>query len=157
MLEERHLMPRDSHLLVRFCVFSGLQCRNIALSSTPCTVHREQQLHFASASSAQCAAADITAAAPVPRSNYTHPACTQRCGRDLLCGHACNKPCHGGTTCPPCCQPCKAACNHGRCKGGCTDACQPCAEPCAWRMVHVHTRYETCPDYHRVMQSWLLT
>ena len=75
-------------------------------------------------------------AVPMPRSSYIHPACTQRCGRDLLCGHACVEACHDGTTCPTCQQPCKADCNHGKCKGRCTEPCQPCAEPCAWHCPH---------------------
>lgn len=99
-------------------------------------------------------AADISAGAPMPRSNYNHPACSRRCGRDLLCGHDCKEPCHGGTTCPPCSQPCKAACNHGRCKGRCTDPCQPCAELCAWRCPH--QVWQSSAD-HCVMQKKLKT
>ena len=83
-----------------------------------------------------CTVADLSAAAPMPRSSYLHPACTHSCGRGLLCGHDCRLACHGGTTCPPCSQPCQAACNHGRCQSRCTAPCQPCAEPCAWHCQH---------------------
>ena len=80
--------------------------------------------------------ADASAAMPIARSSYVHSACDQRCGRDLLCGHACNSSCHSGSTCPPCTQPCKAACSHGRCPRQCAEPCQPCAEPCAWHCQH---------------------
>lgn len=80
-----------------------------------------------------CVAAVAT---PLLRSKYTHPACSQGCGRGLLCGHACREPCHGGTPCPPCGQPCKTACHHGECKGRCMEPCKPCVEPCAWHCPH---------------------
>lgn len=72
----------------------------------------------------------------VPRSSYKHLPCGQKCDRTLLCGHACGKPCHGGSTCPPCTHPCAAKCVHSQCQGRCTDMCAPCAEACPWHCDH---------------------
>lgn len=80
------------------------------------------------------AKSDSTSA--VPRSSYKHLPCGQKCDRTLLCGHACGKPCHGGSTCPPCTHPCAAKCVHSQCQGRCTDMCAPRAEPCPWHCDH---------------------
>ena len=82
------------------------------------------------------AGSSLATALPIPCSSYKHLPCSQKCSRDLLCGHACSKACHGGTTCPPCARLCSAKCMHGQCKGLCTDLCSPCAEPCAWQCQH---------------------
>ena len=78
----------------------------------------------------------LASAPAIPVSKYQHLSCSQVCSRDLLCGHTCGKPCHGGSTCPPCTRLCSAKCGHGQCKGLCTDLCAPCAEPCRWHCQH---------------------
>lgn len=75
-------------------------------------------------------------AAAAPLISKKHLPCGQKCSRDLLCGHACGKSCHGGSTCPPCTQACAAQCVHGRCKASCTEPCAPCAEACTWQCQH---------------------
>lgn len=54
----------------------------------------------------------------------THGMSPQPCGRQLDCGHACQRSCHD-SECDPCQQPCDVRCPHSECT-------MPCAAPCNW-------------------------
>ncbi|GMH38367.1 hypothetical protein BSKO_06251 [Bryopsis sp. KO-2023] len=67
-----------------------------------------------------------------------HLECEKQCGKNMLCGHECNKPCHLGEDCPQCKKPCGFVCPHqnGPCGKTCDDPCVPCAEECRWECKH---------------------
>lgn len=56
----------------------------------------------------------------VPRNGM----CSQPCGRQLGCGHFCQRSCHD-SECGPCQQSCDVRCPHSECT-------MPCAVPCNW-------------------------
>ena len=63
-----------------------------------------------------------------------HIKCSERCGRDLNCGHICKFPCP--EYCPPCTEQCKNYCFHSQCPKKCYEPCVPCREPCKWQCRH---------------------
>ncbi|KAH8703337.1 hypothetical protein BGW36DRAFT_443478 [Talaromyces proteolyticus] len=66
-----------------------------------------------------------------------HGPCNEICGRAFnTCSHACSRPCHPGSTCPPCTRPCEIRCRHNQCPKNCNEPCPPCAELCEWSCEH---------------------
>ncbi|PYI11934.1 P-loop containing nucleoside triphosphate hydrolase protein [Aspergillus sclerotiicarbonarius CBS 121057] len=69
--------------------------------------------------------------------HINHGSCQSACGRGFAtCSHACRRPCHQGTACPPCDLTCEVRCRHSRCANKCSEPCPPCAEPCGWGCEH---------------------
>lgn len=60
--------------------------------------------------------------------------CKSKCGRTLVCGHACKSPC--SENCPPCEEKCAIACEHNKCMRKCGVPCNMCRENCEWQCKH---------------------
>uniref|UniRef100_UPI00358FF488 NFX1-type zinc finger-containing protein 1 isoform X1 n=1 Tax=Myxine glutinosa TaxID=7769 RepID=UPI00358FF488 len=63
-----------------------------------------------------------------------HLACTHSCSRTLVCGHTCSAACT--RDCPPCQLCCQNRCRHSRCRRKCGEPCMPCVESCEWKCPH---------------------
>ncbi|CAG8485643.1 8192_t:CDS:10 [Ambispora leptoticha] len=86
---------------------------------------------------------------PIKRTNHAKR-CQQVCGRNLYCGHTCEKTCHEGQPCPPvCAEPCDWKCVHqGECPLTCGAPCNrlPCNERCEKKLECGHQCPGICGD-----------